>query len=486
MNAVPTRLGLVLALSAPTLCAQEPIELTAELLSAIAGDALPNVRAATGAALARGVEMRLATEQEIHELLVLENLPVVRNQVEDEERARAGARELADLLAPALLAKLALGQGTILVNPAAVRGNSRLLGVPELATLAGLRAVLVHELVHAADDESFELSKLYASRADAESVEALNALVEGHAQHVARAVCGELGWSDGFSVFTRAIGAPAQKAVDGGAGAELVGRPLASYFSAAYYDGERFVDALVLAGGAAAVAQAFRDPPRELALIHNPDWYLRPERRPALAFDLERALDAFRDDFPAPEWVIRRSALLPTQLDVALTFLPAEDRERIKRTMRQARVLSGTHAQNPGERFLAIGIEEFATLEDAAFYLDGFLREQRARDEAMKEGAIQILEARYEPLSAPRPSGVLVWKRIGLAGIVSEVRSVCVRSGTLAIEVLAANEPDIGDEDVLLLVRRALDAALKSPHATQAPTPEAPAGESRSDGNGGG
>jgi hypothetical protein len=124
------------------------------------------------------------------------------------------------------------------------------------------RVVLVHELTHALDDQNFDLLALSRAAApDADRLRALDALIEGDATRV------ELSYVDTQPAADRAA---VKAAYD-------YDPPLRTYADNERYfpytAGRDFVAALVRAGGAKAVDEAFRHPPESTAQIIDPTRY---------------------------------------------------------------------------------------------------------------------------------------------------------------------------------------------------------------------
>ncbi len=152
-------------------------------------------------------------------------------------------------------------------------GTDRLV-VVEGRSAAFSRAVLLHELHHALQDQHFGLTGLYRSAHAGDETQALRALVEGEAM---LAVTDLLNYD-----FERHMGLPETGTVD------------RSLFDKIYEygSGRRFVLALRERGGWDAVDAAYSQPPRSTAEI------LHPERYPlttAEALDLEADSDWLGD-----------------------------------------------------------------------------------------------------------------------------------------------------------------------------------------------
>jgi hypothetical protein len=111
-----------------------------------------------------------------------------------------------------------------------------------------LRAILVHELVHLDDHHRFHFDGVLTSLKSTDQILAYNAVIEGHAQFVAREICAARGWGEGFEIYSASIGAlPVQE--DQGAGMALLLKVVSATVSASYVQGERFFVAIDKAGG---------------------------------------------------------------------------------------------------------------------------------------------------------------------------------------------------------------------------------------------
>ena len=231
-------------------------EIDAESIAAAAGAARSAVEDALGVGLSDGPTVRLSSAAEIEEVLNVENERVFRNQIADEELADEQRELFCATIARGLLAKYAWNTDEVLVSADGFAHNAELLALPELRSEAVLRAVLVHELVHAVDERRHGFSKRLGELTDTDRILCLEGVIEGNAQRVARAVCAAKGWSEGFDTYTRSIGAlphdPDQTDLD-----RYTLRIASVRFTTAYLDGERFATAVHEAGGDEAIARAF-------------------------------------------------------------------------------------------------------------------------------------------------------------------------------------------------------------------------------------
>jgi hypothetical protein len=255
--------------------------------------------------------LTFTTAAELGKCVAAENLPLVRLRQSDPEKAAREADQLGMGFAQLAYAKYSWSTKKFLVVLESWNQQARLMDDLEFTEDEAVRAVLVHELVHALDDASYDLSACTLRCPSADAVTGFNAVLEGHAQHVARAVCAHAGWSDGFDTFTGHIGAVPSTGVDEGLRQYL--RIQSATILSAYGDGERFVAALDEHGGAELVGRAFATPPDAETIFH-PDWFIDPSTRPVSRYDPEPALDLLAARFPADAWTATRVALTPAQV----------------------------------------------------------------------------------------------------------------------------------------------------------------------------
>jgi hypothetical protein len=459
----PSLVAALVLLVAPGVHAQEGA-LAPERLAALAAEGIPLVRDALGVELA-GVEVRIGTRAEIEAAIVYESWPTLLRIVGDPARAEQQAAELAREFAPFLLAKYVFESDDVLIQPEAFERVAARAGMPELLEEPCVRAVLLHEFVHAADDERHDFSRLFQGCRSTDALRAATAVVEGHAQLVARDLAERFGCVEGLATYTRAITAPPRALVESGdTGSQLALRTQSMLAASSYVDGEAFFVALRAAGGEEVVQRAFREPPADTVVIARPEWFLDPGSRPHAAFDLEPALDAFADELDGDGWTEQRISVSAADLRALLAPLAPEEVDALAATLRQNRVHgSGTAL---GQQ-VSLALFEFGTAAEAAAYLEAYERMQRGRDEQMKEGVIRILSSDYETLGPPELDGVLVTKRIATP-IHVDVTVLCATRGPLALELMAVGMPDWDRERVLEAARAALQEAVRHPRTAEA------------------
>jgi hypothetical protein len=214
-----------------------------------------------------------------HELL---DEDAFRDQVFDEERTEedlaqveATARTMVaiglidpdlDLLATLedLVAASALGLYDIEDDVLYVRGT-------EFTPL--VRIVMVHELVHALDDQWFDLGRLHDDELDSEEAFGFLSLIEGHARVIENRYRETLPAAE----RSQAVQEELRLVLESGIDVLSIPPVLLEQLGAPYLLGERLVEAILAEGGVEGLAEAFADPPTTASQVLHPERYFARE-----------------------------------------------------------------------------------------------------------------------------------------------------------------------------------------------------------------
>ena len=133
-----------------------------------------------------------------------------------------------------------------------------------------MQGTLIHELVHALQDQTFDLEELQEKAVDSAADLAITGLIEGDASTVERA------WVDALDEDEREDYDDLLEAVtdDVESGTEDVSPAITAVFGAPYELGPGFVDVLRAEGGRARLDEAFASPPLSDAHLLRPDRFL--------------------------------------------------------------------------------------------------------------------------------------------------------------------------------------------------------------------
>jgi len=400
--------------------------------------------------------LRFVTAHELGQRVAEENEESLALQLGDPAQAAAQAAQIGAQFAQFAYAKYSWSSQEFLVVLPSWNELARRFDRHQLIEDEAVRAVLVHELVHALDDQVHDLEARVLTCVDTDHVQGLNAVLEGHAQLQARRVCAAKGWSDGFAVFTELISAipPGLDELS----LQTV-RVQVATTGAAYLEGERFMAALLERGGAEAVTRAFRAPPDAQTVFH-PEWFLDPSTRPVPRYDPEPALAQFEARFPAEDWSRTRLGLTPAQVSASLALLEPATVAPIQANLLSARLTSLQPKTDPASKQVILAVFEFQDEASAQGYLAAARELNRIKDERMTKGFLRVLSAQYEDFTDPGgEAGFTVTKRIAAGATEITVNSLDLCRGVLVLETLFSGEPLERDAHIALVTQVA--AALK-------------------------
>jgi hypothetical protein len=194
----------------------------------------------------------------------------------------------------ALGSQLALGKYSVikkefLVIPENIKSVLKLLDVKDSEFQDFVFLVVAHEMVHALDDQYFDLQKNRTTMDGVESISAFAALCEGHAVYVVNKIAERLNIPKAANDLSVKSAAGITDAND---------RMQAQILYSTYIKGSEFIDAITKKKGLPGVAEAFVAPPSSTRQIMNPEEYLNPSA--ATKLDCSKLLKNV-------------SAILPTQ-----------------------------------------------------------------------------------------------------------------------------------------------------------------------------
>jgi len=407
-------------------------------------EACAAVEKVCGTPFTKQPRVRLTTTEELREILYRDLKPVLE---------AAGTKDALEsttvLMGRALLAKYEPATHTVHVvgerldkSEGAHRADGS--GDPDF-----LRALLAHEATHAHDWDRYGWNRVDVARKGQEAIQAFDAVIEGHAQYVAKRAAGVMGIPGAFDRVTAVILAKPPLA-------EEALRPLMEVVIATlgfgYVQGHAFVEAVAAAGGEERLEALLREPPTRTRAIEFPDEYLHP-RTESETPDLERAVEALRPLVGDEAWSVTTTRLLKAQLAPISLALPEKYREGFVSGVLEGYVLA---AQLPAEDRSVVGLLLwFRSPEATKAFLEGDLEAQKAKDETGGvPGLARIEEVRYED-GAGRDGhlpGYVAHKVVSVRGQRIEVTVHSFALGRLAGQILIVSSPEID--------RAAQDAAL--------------------------
>lgn len=211
---------------------------------------------------------------------------VIQNQVRHETRKLVNSQFPNASYAAHFLNKMVGEQSGSYAALYTDNGNRILISRPLLLTFLNIAsqnevdanqavaALLIHELVHAADDQRYKIHKNRQLNFKASFTQ--SAAFEGHAQLVTRRLCKRHNCLPGMYALQQFMFAPSNETDPVAQSVQAVSRNILEY---SYIEGERFLSALSQrADGEQLIADVLLDPPQDPIQILVPETYPDQER----------------------------------------------------------------------------------------------------------------------------------------------------------------------------------------------------------------
>lgn len=441
---------------------------TDEDLASILDELRGSLSKECGIEVPRDVTAKFVSRDELTEALVEEIeaqfLAIAKAEAEDgrqgvsEFQARADGRLAATGMAIGCLAKYRFATKEILICAENIESLQRDAALPSsLASKDGVRAIMIHECIHASDHAVHAIDDRIAAARSHDELRAFGSVVEGHAQFATRRAVEKIGGKREFEEFTAWIGGPpdTEPKVD-----ELLLRVVRAAMASSYYDGERFITAIFQHGGADAIARAFAAPPKESILIECPHWYLDPTTRPRSSIDLDAAIEAVVSHHEEDKFEERR--LTPGIAELRAAGSTHPDQEFVARVFSKLLgnrfvMLSPHHGIEDGIWFC--GAFDFQSADDAIAFVTLESELSAQKDELMKEGPIRIVSSATSEVAFGDERATYIRKTMDADGTEAPVVILLARRGKVMVEVMVSGA-DLEGPELAAIAGKMLDAAF--------------------------
>jgi len=427
-----------------------------ETLKTYVRDGMADVERASGRRFVKPPTVKRSNRKDVEAILIRELTPqmgLLMPELAEKERAEF-ARDSARAYVRILLAKYAPGDDTIHVLPPPEILEPE---TPEQAANT-MRVVVTHELVHALDHQTLKVFDRIGTCKTATDLEILNALLEGHAQHLTRRIFAGRNEEKLFDRYEARIlaGPPGQSE-----GEKLITAVLTQSAKFSYIDGRTFFDGLAKSGKATYVADAFAKPPPDKNGVLHPERFYEPAAA-VPAFDVEPAFEAFTG--PRKDgWLSQKSEIDESMLKTIFAdMIEPKVAEEAMKNLVFAKTLAMTPKAAPGSKVAVLLVARHKDAAAAARFLELSMTLSKARDAKLKEGAIRIVSSETRELKTPGGRTFLwVAKKVAAQGQEVGVQSILSSSGPFHLEIQHSN--DETTEDAASKLVDLLWAAIEKP-----------------------
>lgn len=440
------------AIDGPSQADNEEFKITPEAAEAIVREVRPLVEEKVGRTLKEAPRIVLSTPATVAEILSHELDPQLQVQLPDlaPEKRQTAVRQSGEILSKILLGKYEEKTQRIHVLERNFIALAERLERPILRTRAFLRLILIHELVHALDQQEHGIFTRLAQLKTTDEFIVWNTVIEGHAQHVTRAILAGEGKEKLFSEYEEILraGSPADSE-----GEKFITQMLSTYTQAAYLDGRKFFDAQAASGHKTYVDDVFTRAPESMDVILRPERYYDPK-----AARSKRDCSALFDEL-AKGWPdLRATKQKVGQLEVRSSFGDFVDPKQVEAasghiTGGQALIL----AADDGSKMVVFMVLELDERASAAKLGELLGQLSRAKEKRLTQGNIRITKVNRGPLKAAEGATSELTRMTVQVGDQSVLASDVVGVlGPWVIEELHSND-EASDEKITGNLNRIID-----------------------------
>jgi len=217
----------------------------------------------------QAINLMLVSKDPINREVQFETRRLIHSQFNQREFADRFLHQVMHPLSGTYAALFSSRLQSVLISRAMLASFVRSMPDDDEIVSAGLLTLLLHELVHAADDKQYRIhdNRALSFRASF----AQSATYEGHAQWVTRQICQEVGCLSGLTALDRFMFSIGQQSPQLTQPVEAISRNVLEY---SYVEGERFINELAKREqGAELIDQLLSSPPSDPIQILSPSTY---------------------------------------------------------------------------------------------------------------------------------------------------------------------------------------------------------------------
>jgi len=244
-------------------------QINEKTVKAMIDKAEPLIEEVTDMKFKNRMKYQIVKRNVIRDALTQELIPQLKKllNVGNDDMLTRQAEMVAQVTSQSILGKYSLLKKEFYIVPDNVKTMVKILEIKDDQIEDFIFLVVTHEMVHALDDQHFNLKEIMKSRTNVETAGAFNALMEGHAVYVTNKIADKLKISE----TARQVSVKSAAGISGEAN-----RIQQQTYHSIYIKGSEFVEAIIDKKGPTIIATAFTSPPISSRQIMNPEEYLNP------------------------------------------------------------------------------------------------------------------------------------------------------------------------------------------------------------------
>jgi len=355
----------------------------------------------------------------------------------------------AGLVAPSLLGKYGVEDGTVYIVPLNLESTLSQRGVEGAHEDQILQLVIGHELTHALQDQELGLSDAVLSAETRDASKAFEATIEGHAVFIQNQLAAELGFGEAANEASQFfIAGDLQEdswLYERLSHAEAVG------IEQVYAGGNRFIEHHHRQGGIEDIWKILDQPPPRSSMITLPETYTE-NPAPLPDYKAEFA-DSRMAELLGDDWALEATSVGDFDLRTTIAQVNTVERETIMRGMKKAVYVMMPHKTELA-RSMDLMLFEFGDKRSATAMMDavGLLTEQNLRD-LESNSRVKVRDLTKGPYSADTSARGYSWNYKVEAYLLGEtaMNEVLIRHGNFVASFIAA-DGDISQGEIDQLI----------------------------------
>jgi hypothetical protein len=278
----------------------------------------PLIEDTTGRNFKKKVKFKLVKREVVRDAILRQTLPLYKNLMKDmnEDAVDRQVETIAMANSQKILGMYIPEDKIFYVVPDNIESNLKALDVKEKDFNDFVFLIVTHELVHALDDQYFDLQRINESIEHAEPLQAVAALREGHAVYVTNQIADRLNLSDTAKELSVKSAAGV---MDAGNRAQM------QIFYNTYVKGEEFVKEIVKRKGVSGISDAFLSPPASTRQVMDPEEYFSPSN--IVQIDCSKMIENIKPKLPIEGMQTQKLPLGATTLSALMISQGIDEKE---------------------------------------------------------------------------------------------------------------------------------------------------------------
>lgn len=264
-------------------------QINEKTVKAMIDKAEPLIEEVTGMKFKKRMKYEIVKRDIIRDEFTQDLIPQLKKllNTSNDDMITRQAEMAAQIACQSILGKYSLSKKSFYIVPDNIKTIIKMLEIKDDQIEDFVFLVVTHEMVHAIDDQHFDLRKKMKSRTNVETASAFNSLMEGHAVYVTNKIADILKISE----TARQLSVKSAAGISGEAD-----RMQQQAYHTIYVKGAEFVEAIIDKKGPSIISTAFDSPPASAMQIMNPDKYLIPAE--VTVFDYSMILEKVAKRLP--------------------------------------------------------------------------------------------------------------------------------------------------------------------------------------------